>query len=102
MAERIDHIAMLNRWRSAHMDELLADEDAVNALPEGTVVEVVWSGGNGPHGYTVVKDGDVSCVDTIYRDPITFVGRERFQTNVRVVPNPQRDDLTSRQGNEGS
>lgn len=30
--------------------------DEVRALTEGTVVEVVWSGGNGPHRYVVVFD----------------------------------------------
>lgn len=76
------------KWRSEHADELLPDEDAVNALPEGTVVELVWSGGNGPHTYTVVKSGDISCVDTTYEDAITFVGTERYHTNVRVVEYP--------------
>jgi hypothetical protein len=31
--------------------------DEIKALDEGTEVECVWSGGNGPHRYLVVFDG---------------------------------------------
>lgn len=33
---------------------LTADE--IRSLPEGSEVEIVWSGGNGPHRYVVVHD----------------------------------------------
>lgn len=30
--------------------------DEIDALPDGTEVEILWSGGNGPHRYLLVKD----------------------------------------------
>jgi len=34
----------------------LLTQAEVNALPEGTLIEVIWSGGNGPHRYRVEVD----------------------------------------------
>lgn len=34
-------------------------QEQVNALPEGTAVIVTWSGGNGPHRYTIGVKHDV-------------------------------------------
>lgn len=52
-------------------------------LPVGTKVIVTWSGGNGPHEYTVVRHwGGVSLVDTAYDDPLDFVGQEFYHTAV--------------------
>lgn len=34
----------------------LLTEDEVDALPAGTAVVVIWSGGNGPHTYYVHKN----------------------------------------------
>jgi hypothetical protein len=40
---------------TVHMGDPLTQAE-VDALPEGTAVEVVWSGGNGPHRYLLVRD----------------------------------------------
>lgn len=56
-----------------------------NALPIGTKVRVIWSGGNGPHEYTIgSKWSGRSCVDNCYQDPLDFVGAHPM-TQVEVV-----------------
>ena len=40
------------RAKAAHANGLLSQED-VDALPDGTLVEIIWHGGNGPHRYEV-------------------------------------------------
>lgn len=74
-------------------DPLTAEE--VAELPAGTPVIIVWSGGNGPHRYTVQWWGDILVAasdDEVARGrldikkaltgPISFVGVERFHTRV--------------------
>lgn len=64
------------------MSEFLTREQVAD-LPEGAEVEVVWSGGNGPHRYRIVHVNGEVCVDNIYQDPLTFVGDEQPFTTVR-------------------
>lgn len=58
----------------AHAAGLLSARD-VYALPDWTRVEIVWSGGNGPHPYDVVKiEGRPYAIltsDNPWRDPDT-------------------------------
>lgn len=81
------------------MNELPADvviaktltEDEVRALPEGTPITVLWSGGNGPHPYVLTfdrgephatREGDEDNPRMRYYNPLTFVGQERYHTRV--------------------
>jgi hypothetical protein len=58
----------------------------VEGLPDGTEVEIIWSGGNGPHRYRIQRDRHgVVRIDNIYRDQIGILGRHPL-TEVRVVP----------------
>ena len=67
------------------MTEPLTQEQ-VDELPEGAEVEITWSGGNGPHRYLIAIDvNGTRCVDTVYCDPIDFVGPDRPFTVVRRV-----------------
>lgn len=74
--------------------EPLTSEE-VAALGDGTSIIVKWSGGNGPHRYTVAHLGDdvvAATDDELVRGrldiekslvpPIGFVGRERYHTRV--------------------
>lgn len=68
---------------------LTADE--VAELPSGVPIEVVWSGGNGPHRYQVFVDArgrryawSGSPRMEMY-NPLDFVGLERFHTRVWLV-----------------
>jgi hypothetical protein len=71
------------------------DAAEVAALPVGTPIIVLWSGGNGPHRYTVQRSGDVpvaATADEVARGRldiekaldtrIGFVGTERYHTRV--------------------
>jgi hypothetical protein len=68
-------------------------EEEVRNLPADTAIEVVWSGGNGPHRYTLIFDawGDPHALSANvpermrYYNPLDFVGVERFHTRVRKV-----------------
>ena len=65
----------------------------VDALPEGTEVEVIWSGGNGPHRYLLVRDergrsyvvalGEDPHGRMRYYNPLDNIGR-RPLTEVRI------------------
>ena len=66
-------------------------EAEVGALPEGTRVVVIWTGGNGPHRYRITVDrrGDRYAWSGAGRDArlrfynrLHFVGGERFHTRV--------------------
>jgi hypothetical protein len=60
-------------------------QEEVNGLDEGAMVRVVWSGGNGPHLYKIVKgECGESYVDNVYRDPLRPVGLAPL-TTVRLV-----------------
>jgi len=56
----------------------------VDVLPEGTEVEVTWSGGNGPHRYTIVIINGQRHAANIYKDALYSVG-EKPLTEVRIV-----------------
>lgn len=71
------------------LDDFLTEEEAL-ALPDGTEVEITWSGGNGPHRYFICRDarGNVSVktggsVDYIHS--LRFVGKEPYHTHVRLA-----------------
>ena len=49
---RREHIRGIEDWYERHKDELLSQEE-VDQLPDGSKVEIVWSGGNGPHEYLI-------------------------------------------------
>lgn len=92
------------RWREAHLPELLPDLDALLDLPHGTLVEMVWSGGNGPHCYRIHEiDGTVYAAHHEHftpndwrwtYNPIYSVGTERFNTMVRVLSTPDNEEPT--------
>jgi hypothetical protein len=60
-------------------------QEQVDALPDGATVEVIWSGGNGPHRYRIIRDkrGHVR-VDNAYRDRLEPCGTSPL-TEVRLV-----------------
>lgn len=65
-------------------------EDQVAELEEGTPVTIIWSGGNGPHDYTITvgEDGQrYAMLDragrvTRFTNPLRFVGQRRYHTRV--------------------
>lgn len=66
---------------------LLAYE--VEALPEGTPVTVIWSGGNGPHRYVISVDEhgrryvwNGTSERLRFYNPLLNAGQERYQTRV--------------------
>ena len=68
------------------MGDFLTQEQ-VNELEIGVRVEVVWSGGNGPHEYTIMgRHGDEVYVDTAKHDFLDFVGDAPPFTTVRLAP----------------
>lgn len=73
-------------WRAKNAQRLLSQAQ-VDALPDGSAIEVVWSGGNGPHLYlTESRDGETFAVVAVgkfsYDLLLTFVGTHRSQTQV--------------------
>jgi hypothetical protein len=65
----------------------------VEALLEGTAIVIIWSGGNGPHEYTVCRAAgrvyasrDPSLEQMRTYNPIDFVGPEHFNTRVWLNP----------------
>ena len=73
-------------------------EEQVADLPDGTEVEITWSGGNGPHRYVIQQDErgtwatipDRPRLDRYNR--ITFVGGESFHTRVRRIIAPATEE----------
>lgn len=67
-------------------------QEEVEALPEGTPITVIWSGGNGPANYTVTHSPMGVVCARHQSDPpdyydfvgrrLTFVGSERWHTRV--------------------
>jgi len=85
------------------MGEPLTAEE-VEALPHGTEVVIIWSGGNGPHHYWIWRLGrhvyarseseaetEFERIST-WKDPIGFIGRERFHTRIWRAHIDGRDD----------
>ena len=64
---------------------LLTQQDVDN-LPEGTNVAVKWSGGNGPHIYTIAHRNGMTfgCMPTRrpFGDPLLQVGVHCYQVRV--------------------
>lgn len=65
-------------------------QDEIDALPGGTEIEVIWSGGNGPHRYHVSKKhgrtaAHVShATGTGYDHSLDLCGKHPL-TEVRIV-----------------
>lgn len=65
----------------------------VDLLPVGTKVIITWSGGNGPHKYTIHKRKGINASFVKKHNPnagwwdgeIDFVGSERYHTRVKLV-----------------
>lgn len=75
---------------------LTADE--VAALRPGQAIEVIWSGGNGPHHYIVREKAGTLYAGNPRNDnpltgPGTFIGQERYHTRVwklvRLAPSSE-------------
>ena len=83
--------------------------EQVAELPEGALIEIIWSGGNGPHQYRVHIDWPdeqryaVSLSDwptprtpaMLTYNPLDFVGQERYHTRVWLVaetPEPEASE----------
>jgi len=67
------------------MVDLLTQEEA-DVLPDGTEIIATWSGGNGPHRYTVHIVGRMRYAGDPKNDnPLTFVGKERYHTHVSLA-----------------
>lgn len=67
-------------------------EAQVDELPAGTLIEVIWSGGNGPHRYKVHVEKSLRYAGPLdgnarmlTYNPLGFVGVERFHTRVWLV-----------------
>ncbi len=62
------------------------NQDDVNKLCVGDLVRVVWSGGNGPHDYTIIENrGGFVRVNTGAQDVLDFVGMESPFTRVWLL-----------------
>lgn len=62
----------------------LLSQRQVNNLVHGEKVLITWSGGNGPHEYTV--DRSFICQTPFAKEcnhPIDYVGKESFHTHVQ-------------------
>lgn len=61
--------------------------EQVETLRPGALIEVIWSGGNGPHRYVVHVDkwGRRFAGPPHLYNPLDFIGRENFHTRVWVV-----------------
>lgn len=61
--------------------DLLLTQEQVNNLPDGAMVIIKWSGGNGPYLYTrTTRYGSPYCPET--QHGIDFVGKEKYHTQV--------------------
>ena len=93
-----------DQWRDANRHRALTQQQ-VAELPVGTEVDIVWSGGNGPGHYIVCEQLEIlDRVETYVRvkgcehwldrgrvrDPVSFVGAERYRTHV-VLTDPKAD-----------
>jgi len=69
------------------MDDLITQEQ-FDALDDGTVVTIIWCGGNGPHDYVVKKDehGNNRCggffIDDVGEHPLTQVKVSNTQSHL--------------------
>jgi len=61
-------------------------QEEVNNLKDGTEVNILWAGGNGPGKYFIKNLNGVTYtldfMGIIMKDPVDFVGKERYHTNV--------------------
>jgi len=74
----------------------------VAALPEGTPITVIWSGGNGPHDYVIAVNDrgqrHAAAEDASERmrfyNPLTFTGLQRYNNRVwtRDIPPAESGD----------
>jgi len=84
-------------------EPLTAEE--VASLAHGTEVVIIWSGGNGPHHYWIWRTPDGMAYArsdsedegeflrlSLWKDPISFVGNQRFHTRVWAALIDGRDD----------
>lgn len=70
----------------------LLSQKEVDNLPEGTKVIITWSGGNGPHEYTILKRVGQKGSFVSPHNPnagwydgeIDFVGTENYHTHVSL------------------
>lgn len=68
------------------------DAEAILGLADGTPIVVMWSGGNGPHHYTVQRSAGLVVAASSWevehdqldpdKDLERFVGQERYHTRV--------------------
>lgn len=70
------------------MDNFLT-QDEVDALPDGSRVEVIWSGGNGPYKYVILHfDGTIYAAShtagTLVGHVLKFIGKKPFHTRVKL------------------
>jgi len=78
-----EDFTMHNRAKESY----LLTQEQVDSLSDNTEVFIQWSGGNGVFTY-VLKDyfGKKFAIDKhtgkLVRDPVTFVGREWYNTKV--------------------
>lgn len=64
-------------------------QNQVNSLPNGSIIYVLWSGGNGPWRYSILRDKfNKVCVDNIYNDYLDYVGIDKPKQVVWLVYRP--------------
>lgn len=70
------------------MEDFLSQEQ-IDQLPDGTAIEVVWSGGNGPHRYEIKRfRGVVYAFDgqnNVFVSPLVWVGTSSPSTTVKKI-----------------
>ncbi len=68
----------------------LLTQEEVDRLPNGARVQIVWSGGNGPHAYTIQRKG-LAVIAVEANEFIHFVGRCPL-TEVRRIEESKNGD----------
>lgn len=67
-------------------NSLLLTQEQVNNLPDGTMLGVAWSGGNGPYIYELGSYCGVKytkdSTGELMKDPLGFVGKKKPFTRV--------------------
>jgi len=62
----------IRSWTEDELADLLTQDD-INALLDGTEVLIKWSGGNGPHEYTIKRH---------VNDPVHVYAATRFELEI--------------------